>query len=84
MALHGNLEVNGQTIGYWSATRRDKDTKSRLPDEVLDYDWEVVVYATDSQPRGRWEGTLWHRFGDGALALAATVLRVGRDAQEAT
>lgn len=69
MALHGPIQVNGQTIGSWQARRR---TIAIDADGAADYDCAVVMYADDPPRVAVFQ--LRHRYDDGALALAAKVL----------
>ncbi len=78
MALHGPIQVNGMTIGEWSAVRQTVTNGPPHADEVLTYDCTV---HQDSAPDGcaavLERFSVQHRFGDGALALAAAVLAKG-------
>lgn len=73
MALHGEIRVNGMVIGEWEAQRQTEHQPE--PDDVVHY-WAMA--RQNSTPDGcpafleRFE--VEHRFGDGALALAARVL----------
>lgn len=71
MALHGSIEINHQLIGYWSAVRRSAKTQ-QTPDAVNVYDCEVHSSWNGEIYLRRFEVT--HRYGDGAVALAARVL----------
>lgn len=64
MALHGELKVNGDVIGTWSARRL-----ARVPEEVNEYECYVQMVGADAR-----EFHVEHRFADGAEALAAKVL----------
>ena len=72
MSLHGEINVNGSEIGRWNARRMQHP-----PQEVNDY--EVVVRYREPEYLGGHSytvrGCIQHRFGDGAVALAAEVLR---------
>lgn len=81
MALHGEIRVNGKIIGEWQAKRRVPQgftmTWTPTPDHVLAYDCIVNQHGTlEDNPPICWTGVVHHRFGDGALGLAAAVLRV--------
>lgn len=65
MALHGEIEVNGETVGRWSAQRvltRESGYHT--------YRWE----AYDSTGR-HVTGDLIHDYSAGAMTLAAHVLK---------
>lgn len=63
MALYGDLTVNGQRIGWWSATRAiTGDDGWHL------YDCAAAVHGVE------WEGKLQHQHDDGAAVLACKVL----------
>lgn len=65
MALHGEIKVNGETVGRWSA-QRVLTRKSGWHT----YRWEAC------DPDGHHvTGDLIHDYDDGAVALAAQVLR---------
>lgn len=65
MALHGTVEINGDTLWTWSARRL-----SRLPESENEY--EVSLYAPNGESVK--DGTLSHVYDDGAVVLAAKVL----------
>ena len=75
MSLHGEIRVNGQTIGGFEITRQ-----TTLPDEQSHDD--VYTYAVDVRQDETLQGNpsiherfdLEHRYGDGALALVAKAL----------
>jgi hypothetical protein len=74
MALHGPICVNGKDIGNWYA-QREMGVLDPQADDVVTYVCVVHQEATlEGNPAINWAGTLDHRFGDGALALAAKVL----------
>lgn len=64
MALHGPIYVGENRIGYWYARRLQP-----IPREINTYECWV-----DRDNQRVWEGIVEHRFGDGAIALAAAVL----------
>lgn len=66
MALHGEVKVNGRAVAWWQAVRVNGGTQ---PDDINRY--ACAVQRTGSP---RWAGTVEHRYGDGAVALAAAVL----------
>ena len=71
MALHGEIKINHQVLGYWSAQRVTNTTGAPTDDMISEYKCtvsmnhapEIVFYLT-------------HRYGDGAHILAAKVLRI--------
>ncbi len=81
MALHGQIQVNGKTIGSWSAVRlvgsgpRVARGGYPKPDDVFKYDCHTHQLP---DPGGRGpvlhEFIVEHRFGDGALVLASKLL----------
>lgn len=77
MALHGTIQVNDTVIGTWWAMRcRRLDlTRADINDEVSDYVCQVHMDAARGSRLGTlWRGTVTHRYGDGALVLAAKIL----------
>ena len=75
MALHGEIRVNGMTIGEWSAQRSSHLDSQPRADEIVEYDCMARQDSTlEGNPAILWRGKVSHRFGDGALALAAVVL----------
>lgn len=77
MALHGLIEVNGYSIGFWSAQRLG-DNVVPSPDDVMSYACEVHQNGDLTHSPSIERFTLEHRFGDGALTLAAKVLNKAR------
>ena len=67
MSLHGLIQVNGSTIGSWSAQRI-----TTRPDGLHTYRWKVT------EREQVWTGDLQHDYADGAVALAAAVLTAAR------
>ncbi len=63
--LHGDIRVNGSTIGHWSA-RRPENLSSE--DSFHEYEWEYYERGALIST-----GTLKHRYSDGAPVLAALV-----------
>lgn len=57
MSLHGIIQVNGTTIGSWSAQRI-----VTRPDGVHTYRW------TATERERKWAGDLQHDYADGAVA----------------
>lgn len=79
MALHGEIRVNGMTIGEWSAQRRSDQYEVHADSQVV-YDCMVRQDSTlEGNPAVLERFTLTHRFGDGALVLVAKVLQRGVD-----
>jgi hypothetical protein len=72
MALHGGILVNEHPIGYWVATRI-----AERHDGVFTYRCEIL-----QSPGTRMEFELEHQYDDGALALAAKVLREAAERAE--
>jgi hypothetical protein len=69
MALHGDINVNGVTIGTWAA--------QRLTDEIEPLN-EYECIAIDLRPgagRRQVTWTLTHYYSDGAFALAAHIIK---------
>jgi hypothetical protein len=72
MALHFDLKVNGQTIGTFYAYRLNLE-----PEEINAYEWIVV------QGKETFQGTIEHRFKDGAWVLVQSILEdIWRQKQE--
>lgn len=72
MALWMRLMVNDGAVGHLHAQRRPHRQPPQ-PDDVCFYDWRVSVGGTTkSNVR---EDPIAHRFGDGAWALVAKILR---------
>jgi hypothetical protein len=73
--LHGEIRVNGMTIGEWSAQRASHLDETPGPDTVVTYDCMVRQDSTlEGNPAILERFQVEHRFGNGALALAADVL----------
>ena len=71
--LHGDIQINGTTIGSWAAVR-----KEQVNDDTHLYDCKLIY--RDNQGylnEGRFQ--VKHRYGAGALQLAAEVIRIGED-----
>lgn len=84
MALHGTLNVNGTQIGSWSIVREwEPATRDEVedPDTVYVYAWSVSFKDPDGNITSK-NGTLEHRYGDGALALASKGLSLAGTAVE--
>ena len=74
MALHGMIQVNSISIGWWSAVRVTTGPQP-APDDMVAYNCQVRQSKTLEGNSGvNWQGQVQHRFGDGALALASEVL----------
>lgn len=69
MTLHGPIKVNRDTIGDW---RADRIAPALDPDGTARYQCFVTMYA-DQPPRVD-VFTVQHRYDEGALVLASTVL----------
>lgn len=64
IALHGEIKVNGQVIGRWTAQR------------ILTRQSGRHTYRWEAYDKGRHTtGDLDHNYDDGAIALAVKVLR---------
>lgn len=75
MALYGSIRVNGKPIGIWTATRVKGSISHPGPNHVLTYYCTVEQETTlPGCPAIHWHGQVNHRFGDGAVGLAAMVL----------
>ena len=73
--LHGEIRVNGMVIGAWEAQRHTHTDSQPLADALVSYECMVRQDSIpDGNPAVLWRGKVTHRFGDGALALAASVL----------
>lgn len=70
MALHFDLKINNQSIGYFEALRV---VGSADPDSVN------IYQVTLAGPVGEWRGTVTHRYGDGAWDLVRKVLVAKRE-----
>jgi hypothetical protein len=71
MSLHGDVRVNGYLIGTWTATRiSNTEEQPPAPDALSVYTW----WYQDTETRALADGTLVHRYGDGAAVLASKVL----------
>lgn len=64
MALHGDIRINGDLLGVWTARRLENPPKA-----VNDYECEILM--TDGKG-GKFE--VRHKFAEGAIVLAAKVL----------
>lgn len=80
MALHGDIRVNGQRIGYWSARRLECTHPGDVGVCPADHEYECyaewyelgVVDGHDSGQR-RHTFRLTHTYSHGAMSLAAKV-----------
>lgn len=74
MALHGEVRVNGMTIGGWEVQRATFLDREPEADDLVVYRYMV---RQDSTLQGNEavlsRGQVVHRFGDGAVALIAEV-----------
>jgi hypothetical protein len=71
MALHGTIQMNGETIGVWGATARPGRSKDDTPST---YDAEVLYQVPGSKHFLKVAFTVQHAYTDGALGLAAKIL----------
>lgn len=70
--LHGDIRVNGILIGEWTAVRQNNTQK-----DFNDYRCEINFRDVQGYPcHAEWHMT-GHRYGDGAVMLAARVLSEG-------
>ena len=69
--LHGNIEVNGQCVGYWEAVR-----KETVLDKVHRYECVLYTRNNEGHPMHA-EFDVKHFETMGAAYLAAMVLRIG-------
>ena len=70
MALHGDIRVSGQRIGYWSCRRLQEEVVA--VDDFYDYECYVEVYDRHGEQH-RHTFNVSHRYSNGALVLAAKV-----------
>lgn len=82
MALHGDICINGDIIFTWVAVRRNKKIDE---DGFYTYDWRGQEYQRGNTRRATSDrkGVLAHKYADGAVALAAAVLRAYQEQGEA-
>ena len=73
MSLHGTIEINNRIIGGWTAQRITNDHAPVIDDDLTST-YKCEVYTTHG-PTRRFE--VEHRYGDGAVVLAALVLSKG-------
>lgn len=73
MALHGVLRINGLPL-YGYSIVRNKGQQYPMADTVCTYKWEAVRYDLDGVIEEKFEGTVEHRYGDGAPKLVSLVL----------
>lgn len=76
MALHGNLQVNGTTIGLY-VINRTKTPHIYEENGWFIYDWEYV--RTDNLSK-TYAGIVSHRYADGAERLLEKVMSAVRKA----
>jgi hypothetical protein len=74
--IHGPLLVNSKQIGRWTAVRQ---TTVAETGEEAPYQCTVVLEADrdvhgKEWPQRKWEGTIVHEVGLGALALVRAIL----------
>jgi hypothetical protein len=70
MALHMQLMVNGQQIGYLVVTRLSPDRPTG--NDICRYEWRININGVTRSNLE--EEPLAHRFADGAWALVARVV----------
>lgn len=70
MALHMNLMVNGQQIGYLYVQRREPVRPTG--EDICAYDWRLNVNGETRSNVA--DSPVKHRFGDGAWALVSKVV----------
>lgn len=70
MALHMNLMVNGQQIGYLYAQRRGP--MHPAGNDICEYDWRLNINGESRSNVA--DSPVEHRFGDGAWALVSKVI----------
>lgn len=73
MTLHGDLSVNAQTLGGWTAQRLEPITQPD-PDTVCRYRWSQWRRSDDLAGIDTVTGEVTHRYGDGPELLGALVL----------
>lgn len=74
--LHGDIAINGELIGKWSAGRL---TFVKETGKVAPYKCKVILFANydvygKHWPERKWEGTVQHEVGLGALTLIRQLL----------
>lgn len=78
--LHGEVQVNGLTIGEWSITRSEIPDKETGPDDLVTYNCVVKQSATlNGAPAVDETFVVSHRYGDGAIKLIAKALQSAHD-----
>lgn len=70
--LHGEVKVNGNVIGEWKAVRQTMDANQFNNYNCFIRFQDMQGYTNEA----RWE-LIGHGFGNGAISLAARVLREG-------
>ena len=71
MTLHGQVYVQDQAIGYWSARRTEPLERGR---DGYTYDCWVAWHASTDRAASHVSFSLLHNYSEGAGALAAKVL----------
>ena len=64
MALHGDIRVNHQLVGWWEATRTHTSADG----------YHTYEYTVTGSKGGPQRGEVRHQFTDGAVTLAGLVL----------
>lgn len=72
MALHGTIQENGHSIAIWEAVRISNVSGTPGRDDQCQYSW---IYVDLQNGAARLQGTVEHRYGDGAAKLLVRVLR---------
>ena len=79
--LHGEIKLNDQLIGEWTAVRKKRFYPHEHDDEGGPYHrYDCTIEYRDMQGYlMRANFPVWHRFGDGAMRLASRVIAIGYD-----
>lgn len=83
MALHGEIRINGESIGTWTAVRKEEhpdfEGRHRYQCEVSQRNDRVPISRGQWRERfDIWRFDVWHDYSDGAIVLAGRVLS-GKD-----
>lgn len=71
MALHGNIQVNFNTIGTWEAVNTGP---AQDDPDITVYRCKIDYRDIKGYPRQIGPYLVFHNYGDGALALASQVI----------